>query len=50
MLNAGKMGRHEDLSDFDKSQIVMARQLGQSMYKTARLVGCSLLEVIPLVV
>ncbi|KAF3698669.1 hypothetical protein EXN66_Car014356 [Channa argus] len=31
----------EDLSDFDKGQIVMARQLGQSISQTAELVGCS---------
>lgn len=30
------MGRNKDLSDFDKSQIVMARQQGQN-----RIVGCS---------
>ncbi|ROJ48042.1 Protein FAM107B [Anabarilius grahami] len=32
---------HEDLSEFDKGQIVMARRLGQSITKTAALVGCS---------
>ncbi|XP_023687729.1 acidic leucine-rich nuclear phosphoprotein 32 family member E isoform X1 [Paramormyrops kingsleyae] len=35
------MGWGEDLSDFDKGQIVMARRLGQSISETARLVGCS---------
>ncbi|ROL50303.1 hypothetical protein DPX16_19107 [Anabarilius grahami] len=35
------MGKHKDLSEFDKGQIVMARQLGQSISKTAALVGCS---------
>ncbi|ROL54811.1 hypothetical protein DPX16_23263 [Anabarilius grahami] len=35
------MGKREDLSEFDKSQIVMARRLGQSISKTAALVGCS---------
>ena len=41
MLDAGEMGRSKDLSDFDKSQIVMARRLGQSISEMARLVGCS---------
>ena len=41
MLEAGKMGKHKDLSEFDKGQIVMARRLGQSISKTAALVGCS---------
>ena len=35
------MGRSKDLSNFDKGQIVMARQLDQSIAETARLVGCS---------
>ena len=35
------MGRSKDLSDFDKGQIAMARQVGQSISETARLVGCS---------
>uniref|UniRef100_A0A8P4K6M0 Transposable element Tc1 transposase n=1 Tax=Dicentrarchus labrax TaxID=13489 RepID=A0A8P4K6M0_DICLA len=35
------MGKRKDLSDFDKGQIVMARLLGQSISKTAALVGCS---------
>ncbi|ROL41197.1 hypothetical protein DPX16_10349 [Anabarilius grahami] len=35
------MGKRKDLSEFDKSQIVMARRLGQSISKTAALVGCS---------
>ncbi|ROL46064.1 hypothetical protein DPX16_1971 [Anabarilius grahami] len=35
------MGKRMDLSEFDKSQIVMARRLGQSISKTAALVGCS---------
>ncbi|MBN3309347.1 CUX2 protein, partial [Amia calva] len=35
------MGKCKDLSDFDKGQIVMARRLGQSISKTAALVGCS---------
>ncbi|MBN3309670.1 PREX2 protein, partial [Amia calva] len=34
-------GQRKDLSDFDKGQIVMARPLGQSISKTAALVGCS---------
>ncbi|KAK3527502.1 hypothetical protein QTP86_023720 [Hemibagrus guttatus] len=36
-----KMGKLKDLSEFDKRQIVMARQLDQSISKTAALVGCS---------
>ncbi|ROL51966.1 hypothetical protein DPX16_19485 [Anabarilius grahami] len=35
------MGKRKDLSKFDKGQIVMARRLGQSISKTAALVGCS---------
>ncbi|KAK3536514.1 hypothetical protein QTP86_013837 [Hemibagrus guttatus] len=35
------MGKREDLSEFDKGQIVMARRLDQSISKTAALVGCS---------
>ncbi|ROL52522.1 Sodium/potassium-transporting ATPase subunit beta-1-interacting protein 2 [Anabarilius grahami] len=35
------MGKRKDLSKFDKGQIVMARRLGQSIFKTAALVGCS---------
>ncbi|CAI5647008.1 unnamed protein product [Oreochromis niloticus] len=35
------MGKRKDLTDFDKGQIVMARRLGQSISKTAALVGCS---------
>ena len=31
VLDAGEMGRSKDLSDFDKGQVVMARQLGQSI-------------------
>ncbi|KAK3520721.1 hypothetical protein QTP70_030586 [Hemibagrus guttatus] len=34
---AGKMGKCKDLSEFDKSQIVMARRLDQSISKTAGL-------------
>ncbi len=41
MLEAEKMGKRKDLSEFDKGQIVMARRLGQSISKTAALVGCS---------
>ncbi|KAK3528757.1 hypothetical protein QTP70_011190 [Hemibagrus guttatus] len=33
------MGKHKDLRHFDKGQIVMARRLGQSISKTAGLVG-----------
>ncbi|ROI48897.1 hypothetical protein DPX16_3918 [Anabarilius grahami] len=35
------MGKHKDLSEFDKDKIVMARRLDQSISKTAALVGCS---------
>ncbi|ROL50368.1 hypothetical protein DPX16_19894 [Anabarilius grahami] len=35
------MGMRKDLNEFDKGQIVMARRLGQSISKTAALVGCS---------
>ncbi|TMZ23716.1 hypothetical protein EMF65_34440 [Klebsiella pneumoniae] len=35
------MGKRKDLSEFDKDQIVMAKRLGQSISKTAALVGCS---------
>ncbi|ROL52927.1 hypothetical protein DPX16_8490 [Anabarilius grahami] len=34
------MGKRKDLSEFDKDQIVMARRLGQSISKTADLMGC----------
>ncbi|ROK35741.1 hypothetical protein DPX16_17484 [Anabarilius grahami] len=35
------MGKRTDLSELDKGQTVMARRLGQSISKTAALVGCS---------
>ncbi|KAF3840408.1 hypothetical protein F7725_019125 [Dissostichus mawsoni] len=35
------MGKHKDVRDFDKGHIVMARQRGQIISKTAALVGCS---------
>ncbi|KAK3543232.1 hypothetical protein QTP70_014109 [Hemibagrus guttatus] len=35
------MGKRKDLSEFDKGQIVIARQLDQNISKTAALVGCS---------
>ncbi|MBN3307699.1 PTH1R protein, partial [Amia calva] len=35
------MDKRKDLSDFDKGQIVMTRRLGQSISKTAALMGCS---------
>ena len=41
VLEAGKMGKCKDLSEFHKGQSVKARQLGQSISKTAVLVGCS---------
>ena len=40
------MGKCKDLSEFDKRQIVMARRLGQSISRTAALVGCSWSAVI----
>ncbi|KAK3536844.1 hypothetical protein QTP86_027040, partial [Hemibagrus guttatus] len=41
VLEAGKMDKRKDLSEFDKGQIVMARRLDQSIPKTAALVACS---------
>ncbi|KAK3542138.1 hypothetical protein QTP86_016464, partial [Hemibagrus guttatus] len=41
VLEAGKLGKCKDLSEFEKGQIVMARRLDQSISKTAALVGCS---------
>ncbi|KAK3536066.1 hypothetical protein QTP70_026467 [Hemibagrus guttatus] len=41
VLEAGKMDKSKDLSEFDKGQIVMARPLDQNIFKTAALVGCS---------
>ena len=35
------MGKYKDLSESDKGQTVTARRLGQSISKTAALVGCS---------
>ena len=40
MLEAGKMGMRKDCSKLDKGHIVMTRRLGQSISKTAALVGC----------
>lgn len=40
MLETEKMDEFNALSDFDRGQIVMARRLGQSISKTADLVGC----------
>lgn len=39
-------GSTDQLSDFDRGQIEMARRLGQSVSKTASLVGCSRSAVI----
>lgn len=39
ILNVAIMDKDEDLSDFDKRQIVTTRKLGQSISGTARLVG-----------
>lgn len=41
VLDTGEMGRLEDLSNSDKGQIAIARQLGLSISETARLVVCS---------
>lgn len=41
MLQAGQMGKHKELSDFDKGQIVMVEWLIQSISETAGLVECS---------
>ncbi|XP_075060294.1 uncharacterized protein LOC142144885 [Mixophyes fleayi] len=41
-----KLKELKELSDFDKGQIFMARRLGQSIAKTAGLVGCSRLAVL----
>ena len=35
------MGKRKDLSEFDKGQNVTAIRLGQSIFKTATLMGCS---------
>ncbi|KAK3568968.1 hypothetical protein QTP86_021379 [Hemibagrus guttatus] len=40
VLEAGKMDKRKELSEFDKGQIVMARPLDQNISKTAALVGC----------
>ncbi|XP_052003363.1 high mobility group protein HMG-I/HMG-Y-like isoform X2 [Xyrauchen texanus] len=40
-VNEEEMDMGEDLSDFDKGQIVVARRLGLSISDTAKLVGCS---------
>ena len=41
MFEAGKMGKRNDLRDFDKGQIVMASWLDQSISKITSLVGSS---------
>ncbi len=40
------MCRRKYLIDLDKGRIVMARQLGQSISKVARLAGCSRYAVV----
>lgn len=35
VLAAEKIGKHKDLSDFDEGQVVMARQLSQSISKVS---------------
>lgn len=46
VLEAEKMGKHKDLSDHDEGQIVMAKQLGQSISQKKGLVGCSQYAVV----
>lgn len=41
VLEAGKICKCKDLSEFDKRKSVMGRQLGQSISKIAALLGCS---------
>ncbi|KAI5626389.1 matrix metalloproteinase-28 isoform X1, partial [Silurus asotus] len=41
VLEAGGIVKHKDLGEFDKGQFVTSRRLGQSISKTAALVGCS---------
>lgn len=41
MLKKGKVVKHEDLSEFDKHQTVVARWLGQIISKSAALVRSS---------
>ncbi len=45
VLDAEEMARNKDLSNFDKCQIIMARQMGQRISETAAVV-CGLLLVI----
>lgn len=40
------MVKRKDLSEFDKDQIVMLGQLGQSISKTSPIVGCSWPEAV----
>ncbi|KAI5621914.1 hypothetical protein C0J50_18298 [Silurus asotus] len=42
------MGKRKDSSEYDKGQFVRSRRLGQSVYKTAALVGCSWSAVVSL--
>lgn len=39
VLEAGEMGKCKDLSESGEGQILMARRLGQSISKTAAVVG-----------
>lgn len=45
-VGSRKNGQHKDLSDFDKGQMVMARQLGQNISKMTDLVVCSRYAVV----
>ncbi len=44
VLDAEQMARNKDLSNFDKCQIIMAREMGQSISESAAVV-CGLLLV-----
>lgn len=46
LLERWKNGKHNELFNFDKVQISMARWLGQSMSKTSGLVLCSWYAVV----
>lgn len=46
VMEAGKISKRKNLSNFDKNQTVTSRCLGQNISKTAGLVMCSRYEVI----
>lgn len=41
-----QMEEYEELSDFDKGQVVVALELGVSVSKTAKMVGCTRAAVV----